>query len=324
MKKESLAQFIRRRLGQQILDDFITPFVTGIYAGDPEKMSADYTMNILKEAEQEHGSIIKGMMKVMKEKKAENKRLGLPKQKIFTFKKGLQTLIEALEKNCGSAIEYGTLISSIHKKEDFYEINYTQDGTKKSIKAEAITSCLPAHALANISKNLSESLSNKLSKINYVPAVTLHISFPSSSTGFKHKAFGILSRSQEKVPFLGVLFSSHFFPHTAPSDKELLTVICGGNRYPELIDKEDKEIISEVNNSIRNLLNINSEIETLCLNRWKRGIPQYELGYSEIEKEIDQFLDENSNFYIAANYYKGISVSDCVKNGTLVARKLIQ
>jgi len=101
-------------------------------------------------------------------------------------------------------------------------------------------------------------------------------------------------------------------------------VICGGSRYPELIHHSDQEIVAEVSDSIRKLLGISGDFDQILLTRWKNGIPQYELGHDVIEAEINSFLQSHPNFYIAANYYKGISVSDCVKNGTLIAQKLIQ
>jgi oxygen-dependent protoporphyrinogen oxidase len=320
---ESLADFVERRLGKQILDDFITPFVTGIYAGDPYKMSAKYTMNMLMEAEEKHGSIVKGAFKIMKAKKLENEKNGLPKQKIFTFRNGLQQLITALHEQVKENVQHGAVCNKIEYTNKEYTIHYEQNGVEKSISASHVISALPAFALAELVYNFAFGLSNNLFKINYEPALAVHLGFKSNNMAFPEKAFGILSRNAEQVPFLGVLFNSHFFPHTAPTGKDLITVICGGARYPEIVDKSDEEVLEEVTTCLKELLGINGDFEITNIVRWKRGIPQYEVGYRKIEAEIDLFLGAHHNFKIASNFYKGISVSDCVKNGSLVAQSLI-
>lgn len=322
-EEESLAAFIERRLGKQILDDFITPFVTGIYAGDPYKMSAKYTMNLLKEAEEKHGSIIKGAFKIMKAKKQENEKQGLPKQKIFTFKNGLQQLTSSLQHKIENEIHWGATCSKIQFSAQKYTIHYVQNGEQKSVTASQVISALPAFALAELAHNFAYGLSSNLDKINYVPAMAVHLGFDSKNMAFPEKAFGILSRDAEKVPFLGVLFNSHFFPHTAPEGKDLITVICGGARYPEIVEKDDDEVLAEISSCLKDLLGMSGEFELTNIVRWKRGIPQYEVGYRKIEADIDLFLGAHHNFKIAANFYKGISVSDCVKNGSLAAQSFI-
>ena len=320
---ESLAAFVERRLGKQILDDFITPFVTGIYAGDPYQMSAKYTMNLLKEAEEKHGSIVKGAFQIMKAKKLENEKYGLPKQKIFTFKNGLQQLITALQHKVEKEIQWEAICTKIEYSNKEYTIHYEQNGAQQTITAAHVISALPAFALAELAHNFAYGLSSHLDQINYVPAMAVHFGFDTKNMAFPEKAFGILSRNAEQVPFLGVLFNSHFFPHTAPKGKDLITVICGGARYPEIVDKSDEEVIEEISACLKSLLGITGEFELTNIVRWKRGIPQYEVGYSKIESEIDLYLGAHHNFKIAANFYKGISVSDCVKNGSLAAQSFI-
>ena len=320
---ESLGALVERRLGKQILDDFVTPFVTGIYAGDPYKMSAKYTMNVLKEAEENHGSIVKGAFKIMKAKKLENEKYGLPKQKIFTFKNGLQQLITALQNKVEKEIQWGANCTKIEFSDQQYIIHYEQNGEQQSVIASKVIAALPAFALAELVHNFAFGLSSHLAQIKYVPAMAVHFGFESKNMAFSEKAFGILSRKAEKVPFLGVLFNSHFFPHTAPEGKDLITVICGGVRYPEIVEKGDQEVVKELGSCLADLLGISGAFELTNIVRWKRGIPQYDIGYSKIEADIDLYLGAHHNFKIAANYYKGISVSDCVKNGSLAAQSFI-
>ena len=322
-EEESLADFSRRRFGTQIFDDFITPFITGIYAGDPEKMSMDYTLSILKEAEREYGSILKGMPKIMKAKKLENEAAGLPKQKVFSFKNGLQDLIDAIKKVISAEAKVNSTVVEITKKAKGYSIVYKEDGQQKTTEVDEIISTLPAFSLAALIQNEAPKLAEKLNSINYTNAVVLHFGFSKKEVGFNKEAFGVLSRKAEDVPFLGILFNSRFFPHTSNDpNKELITVICGGSRYPELIRKDNAEIKEEVLASLKEVLNLKAAPHFSKLTKWHNGIPQYELGYAAIEKEIKSFQTKNSNFHLLGNYYKGISVSDCIKNAINLTSKL--
>jgi len=318
---ESLASFIKRRFGNQIYEDLLTPFVTGIYAGDPERMSINYVLNILKEAEEKHGSVLKGMIKIMKEKKAKSAQWNLPKQKIFTFKNGLQTLINSLKTEVESQLQLSAQVLQIVKKEQQYIVKYSQNNETHTITVDGIISTLPSHVLAKVHADSAPSLSEQLNKINNVPALVVHLGYKKEQLSMQNPAFGILSRAKENVPFLGVLFNSRFFPHTSTKENELLTVICGGYRYPEILQKEDEQIINELTHSLKSLLQIDGEPNFVHIKRWDKGIPQYELGYSIIEEEIKEFEINNTNFKVGGNFYNGISVSDCVKNGINLANQ---
>lgn len=321
---ESLADFSRRRFGKQIYEDFVTPFVSGIYAGDPEKMSINYTLAILKEAEEKYGSVLKGMPKIMKQKKLDQADWQLPKQKIFSFHNGLSEMVEAVTKKLGKKIEYNIDIQRISKSSDGYTIQYKKNGKATDLAVDKVISTLPAFALSE-TIDFDPALSNQLKQIKYVPAVVTHIGIDKKNWLLPKKAFGLLSRKAEEVPFLGILFNSNFFPHQSKTDKMLLTVISGGYKNLEMIEKDDETIVEEISLSLKKLGLIKGDkgdIEMSHVYRWNRGIPQYEIGYEKVEAEIDRFLEENPSFFIGGNYFKGISVSDCISNGYKLADQI--
>lgn len=319
---ESLADFSRRRFGTQIYEDFITPFVSGIYAGDPEKMSINHTLAILKNAELKHGSVLKGMPKIMKAKKQLNEADQLPKQKIFTFKNGLQKLIDALVNALNDKEKIIALVNQIEKVENGYSLLINDGNNEQKLFATQVVSTIPAFQLAKICQSISPSLNKALNQINYVPAVVTHWAFPKENMGFRKAAFGILSRRDEKVPFLGVLFNSRFFPHQAPANQELITVISGGYKQRKILSQTDNQILEEVEQSLRKLLKIKGEPSLKRLQRWDKGIPQYEIGHQELLNEINSFESLNSGFHIQGNFRGGISVSDCIQKSVELARKL--
>ncbi len=321
-KEESLAEFSKRRFGKQIYEDLITPFVTGIYAGDPEKMSIDFTLSILKEAEEKHGSILKGMPKLLKQKKAANEKYQLPKQKIFTFKTGLQTLAKAIALEIKDSIELNASVFQIEETDGSYKVHYRQNEEQKTIQAQKVISTLPASVLANLIHEQKTSLNQSLKKISYVPATVTHLAYDKEQLHFKKEAFGILSRKAEQVPFLGVLFNSKFFPHQAPQNKVLITIISGGYRQADFIERDKKEIQEEIHQSLVKLKVVEGNYELAESYHWPKAIPQYELGHQNILDQIATFEAKNPNFLIAGNFLKGISVSDCIENSFKLAEKL--
>ncbi|KAA3648559.1 MAG: protoporphyrinogen oxidase [Bacteroidetes bacterium] len=312
--EESLADFTRRRLGNEIYENFVYPFVTGIYAGDPEKMTMDYTLKILKEAEQNHGSIIKGMIKTIKAKKAENEASNIPKQKIFIFKDGLQRLPLRMAEEMSSEISYNSKVLQIIKLGQGYQINYTKEGEECSVKVEKLISTLPVHHLTNLI-TWNSDLTNALNQIHYVPAIICHFGYQKNDITTPEKAFGILSRKVETAPFLGVLFNSKFFPHTAPADKELITVISGGYKQEDFANWTVSKIQTTVKQAINDLFQSKNEPEFEHFYQWNQGIPQYEMGHKKIVAAIEKFELEHNGFHILGNFRDGISVSDCIANG---------
>lgn len=320
-EEESLSSFCRRRLGNQIFEDFIVPFITGIYAGDPEKISINHTLSILKEAESEYGSILKGMPKISKKIKEKNAKDGLPKQKVFSFSGGLGSLTKAFENELEQNLELNARVTAIEQKSDLYQLSYSQNNKVKTIEVEKIISTLPATVLSDLIAAFSTDFSVALKQLNYVSAVSIHLMLAKNDLKFQEAAFGILSRRMENVPFLGILFNSRFFPHTcSDSEKELITVIAGGSRYPELIQKTELEIEAEITAAIQKVLGSKEKPKVLSIKKWNKGIPQYELGYDKFLETLNQFKTTQPNFYIAGNFTGGISVSDCIKNGVNLAK----
>jgi len=321
--EESLANFCRRRFGHQIFEDLIAPFVSGIYAGDPEKMSINHTLSILKEAEDKSGSVLRGMFQIMKAKKQQNESHQLPKQKIFSFPGGLGDLTLALTKAVEAELKLNSTIKSVEKLEDGYRLTYEKEGQTHFLNATQLISCLPPHASGKILDKLSPKLGKLLQEVPSVSALSMHYSLNKQRVGFNTPAFGLLNRKKEKLPFLGLLFNSRFFPHTSEEpERELITVIAGGSQNPELISQSETEIQSRIIPAVEEILQSRETPSLLSLKKWKNGIPQYEIGHSRFLKAIEAFRTIHPHFYFCSNYLNGVSVSDCIKNAVNLSKKI--
>ena len=143
-----------------------------------------------------------------------------------------------------------------------------------------------------------DDLIQQLNNIEYVPANVLHFGFEKKSIKNPLNGFGVLTKPSDNKSFLGILFNSQIFEHVSPKDKNLYTVIVGGDRQKELCELPKKELESIFKNHYV----------------YKKGIPQYMMKHQELVKSIERFQSNNPNFYISGNYINGVSVSDCIKN----------
>ena len=306
-KDTSISNFFKKRFGNGIYTNFVLPFITGIYAGNPEIISVKYGLNKIWELEQSYGSILKGL--ILKKRKKE-------KNMIFSFRNGLSDLINGIAKPIFNKIKTNTRIKKINYNENSYYI-YTE---KEIIECEKIICTIPAFDIADLINN--NELKNELLNINYLPVDIIHLGFKKNTIKNKDMGYGILTKPSDKKSFLGVLFSSRIFPHTSPKDQELFTVIIGGDRQKELCNLEENKLQKIIIEEIKEMLKINSTPSFIKHFKWKKGIPQYDLKHNKLLNCIKKFNLNNPNFHLLSNYTNGISVSDCVKKAKKIVDKL--
>lgn len=308
----SIANFARKRFGTAFYEQFILPFVTGIYAGNPEQMSIQHALKLLWDMEQEHGSVFKGFI----HKQKQGAKTGLPKTKMFTLPKGLGQLCETIAENIGDKLRLNSPVTTIKKITDSYQI---QTGGR-TIVCEEIICTLPAHQTASLITDTT--LLQQLKNIEYVPIDVLHIGFEKVKVKNQTPGFGVLSKPTDNKHFLGLLFNSRIFPHTAPKGKELFTVIVGGSRQPALCSMEKEALQQLIVQDMREILNFEGSPCFIQHQRYSKAIPQYDMQQANLVSSIQNFNNEQPNFHLLGNYTGGISVSDCILKAQQLANNL--
>ena len=300
----SIASFCKNRFGVGLYEQLIIPFVTGIYAGNPEKMSVKHSLKSLWEMEQKYGSVFKGFLKQQKLLQKND----LPKVKMFTLKKGLSQLTDSIGKNLDKKLYLNTRVVKIEKVNSVFTI-HTNNGV---FECEQIICTLPANVTSKLI--MDNSLVEKLQDLEYVPIDVFHFGFNKKQIKNQVEGFGLLTKKTDEKHFLGMLFNSQIFPHTAPKDKELFTLIVGGSSQSELCQKKSSELQDILVKEISEILDIKGNPNFIKHERYKNAIPQYSLDHQELVDCIKKYEATNTNFYFLGNYIKGVSVSDCVLN----------
>jgi len=304
----SVYDFFKKRFGKEFHDVLIEPFLTGVYAGNPRKMSIKHVLKKIWEVEQNYGSVILGFIK----KKSRNIT-----PKSFNFKNGLSDLTNKIHQKIKDKIRFNSKITSISKIENLYEITVNNDIKYRCSK---LICTIPAYALSEII--FDEKLSQTLKKISYCPIYVLHLGLEKQKIKNDISGFGVLTKPSDNKSFLGIIFNSRIFPHVAPPDKDLMTVMVGGTRQEQLL-KTDKDLLfDKIIRDIRKLFSYDGRIIMKHDFLWDKGIPQYGLDHDYITNEIKNFENKNKDLHIMGNYVNGISVSDCIEKASILSKIL--
>lgn len=318
---EALANFVRRRLGHELLDQFVNPLVGGIYAGDPEQLSVRHGFPRLQKLEDQHGSLIKGQIKGAKKDPA-RKEIPRNKARTFSFQKGVQTLPLRLAELLGNSLKLTTAVDSITHKNPGFEAELNQKGTSEIITADQAILTIPAHSLGSVSLNGETGIWEPLTEIPYAPLSVINLGFHQKNIRHPLDGFGVLIPEKENYRILGVQFNSTVFEARAPENHAMLTVFLGGMRHPTLPAKPGNEQIDIALHDLRKLLGIRSDPEYVNFTNWQKAIPQYEVGYHRYLHRMKQVEEQFPGLHLAGNYRGGIAVGDCVVNAFMLSNKV--
>ncbi len=320
-EEETIAHFVRRRLGREFLDYAIEPFVAGIYAGDPERLSVPAAFPKLHALEQKYGSLIVGAVLGARERR---KRAETAKNtaKSFSFRGGMQTLTDALARDVGR-VEVGARALALARGDDgAFAVTFEQGGANRVSRARAVVLAVPAHEAARLAYPLAPEATVALQAIEY-PAVTVVASaYRREDVDHRLDGFGFLAPRVEGRAVLGTLFSSSMFGGRAPEGQVLLTNFVGGRRNPELAVADDETILAKVAAEHRTLLGARAPALWHAVTRWPRAIPQYELGHLARVAKVAEAEKAVPGLRFCANWRGGVSVGDCIANAHATADSL--
>ncbi len=327
---ETVADFVIRRLGKEGLDKLIDPMCSGVFAGDPYKMSVKHCFPRIKELEQEYGSLIKALIKIQRErKKTEGPKASTgPGGNLTSFYNGAQVITDALAEKLGERVKLGISVQGLArldgsarggKKENSYQL-HTSEGI---VDADVVVLALPAYASAEILKGFNTEVSKILMGIPYPPVSVVCFGYKREKVLHSLRGFGFLVPHIEGIKILGNLWDSSIFPNRAPEGYVLLRSMVGGAQSPGTAVLSDNELINTVFDELKPIISLKTEPDMVRIYRWERAIPQYLLGHGEKLKSIDELLKSHLGLYLAGNAYRGISMNDCIENGYKVADEIL-
>jgi oxygen-dependent protoporphyrinogen oxidase len=306
--EESAADFVRRRLGDELYRYAINPLIGGIYAGDPEALSLRYAFPKLYALEQNHGGMIRGALAKM----LAARRRGGPRfqKRIVSFQDGLAELPKRLAELLGDSLQTNVALGAIERVDSGWRVIW--NGYEQHFDTLVLTT--PAHALDRLPlpADLHEAL-RPLQLIDYPPVSVLSLAFKRRDVAHPLDGFGVLVPECEQRTVLGVLFPTSLFPDRAPHDEVLLTVFIGGERQPKYAQADTPSLVAGVMPELEQILGVSGQPTFVHHKHWPLAIPQYKLGYGERLQQMDQAERQYPGLELAGNYRHGISLSYCIE-----------
>jgi oxygen-dependent protoporphyrinogen oxidase len=314
----SLAELIRSHFGSELVDYALDPFVSGVYAGDPRKLSARYAFPKLWEMERLHGSILRGLRAAARQR--EQRREAKPA--IVSFAQGLQALPYALASRLPpGALTLGARIEGLVPGARWSLI--WNDGTTAHTETfDSVIAALPASGLAGLRLGpLGERPLAGLETIEHPPVASLFLGYRREQVAHPLDGFGLLVPSRENRSFLGVLFSSTLFPGRAPDGHVALTVMIGGTRHPESATQPPDRWLGSVRADLTALLGVKGDPVFQRSSFWPRPIPQYTLGHENHLEVISAAERAHPGLFIDGQVRSGISLPACIAAGESLATR---
>lgn len=326
---ESVAEFIRRKFSPTLLDRLVGPFVSGIYAGDPEKLSLRAAFPMLYEAEKAAGSITRGVFTVIKQRKTANgTRPQAPKEKatLQTFRDGNETLIRAIAARLADRLTCGTMVTRIEPLDAAdgptaarFRVSLRGPRGEETVDAERLILAVPTETAGRLLEPLDLGFAAQLGAIAYSGIAVVSLGYRKSDVGDKLAGFGFLVPRSSGLSILGTVWNSSLFPGRAPDGEALLTSFVGGATNPGAINKSPEQLAAQVHREMTPLLGLRKEPVFSNVTIWQRAIPQYNLGHTARIAAIESLRTRFPGLYFSGNYLNGPAIGTCVEHAMKVA-----
>jgi oxygen-dependent protoporphyrinogen oxidase len=319
VEDESLASFVRRRLGEDVLNNLVTPFVSGVYAGDPEKLSLRATFPILYELERSSGSLVRGMIGKLFQKKDVDKKKKKPRAKnLCSFLDGMQTLIDALTSELGDRLRSGVEVTGVERNDAGFHLAI--DGTMETLHCDALVMATPSYVTGKLLSPFLPQTNEYLQGIPYNRLNVAGMSFRREEVEHPCDGFGYLVPRNQGIRILGTIWSSSLFARRAPGGERLFTVMIGGGLDPSAYELSDGDLRHQVLEDLQKTVGLRGEPVTERITRWEKAIPQYPIGHVDYMEKMKQEVDAVPGLFVTGNYINGVAVNDCIRNARETAR----
>ena len=291
----------------------VAPFVSGVYAGDPEKLSLKAAFPTLEEWEREYGSVLRGAMKSRPEKE---KGSGHPP--LCSFTDGVGALAGAIAGKLGDSVRLGAKVASVGRSTN-YQVCVECGGQNEMLEAAAVVIATPAYTASHIAAQVSSPLTHMLSGVAYAPVAVVACGYYDRQIAEKLDGFGFLVPRSEKVRTLGTVWNSSLFAGRAPAGSVAITSFIGGATDPKIVDRSEDEIAAIVQDENARILQISGSPVASAVWKYPKALPQYNLGHGHVVEAIRDGERANPGLFFCGNYLEGPSLGKCVETANQTA-----
>jgi oxygen-dependent protoporphyrinogen oxidase len=315
--EESVAEFVGRRLGPEVVERLVGPFLIGIYAGDERRLGAEAVFPSLVEMERESGSILRGALARMIRPQGERGLRGS-----YSSPEGLGGLASRVARDLGEALQLGTRVVSIQRSGGSWTVGAESEGIGREIHTEALVLATDAASAAFLLRDLDGEAAAALDGIEYAPVASVPLSIDPRDARHPIEGFGFLVPRAAGLDLLGALFMSSMFPRRAPEGRELVTCMMGGARWPAVVDAADDQILERIQRGLDRALGLRAAPQALAISRWPRAVPQPGPHHGRVVRDLRARIARQPGLALAGAYLDGVSVADTLASGVRAAAEI--
>ncbi|MBE9187258.1 protoporphyrinogen oxidase, partial [Microcoleus sp. LEGE 07076] len=327
--EETVSQFFRRHLGTEVMQRLVEPFVSGVYAGDPQQLSAAAAFGrVTKMADAGGGLVAGALLSARTRPKKLPTDPNVPSTKpgeLGSFKGGLKALPEAIAAQLGDRLKLNWHLTRLDRteRETYIAVFSTPDG-QQEVEARTVVLTTPAYVTAELLEPLQPEVSSALQAFTYPTVASVVLAYPVSDVKGKLVGFGNLIPRGQGIRTLGTIWTSSLFADRAPAGWQTLTSYIGGATDSGIENLDSEQIVGEVHRDLSKILLKPDAAppKVLALRLWKRAIPQYNLGHFDRLQQVDRGLKSLPGLYLCSNYFGGVALGDCVRRGFERAREV--
>ena len=319
---ETIAEFARRRAGNETADVLADAMVTGIHAGDPELLSVAAAFPRLVQFEREHGSVIRGFSAASRERRRAARARGEKPERpqLWSFREGLGVLVDRLRERLGNLLYTGVHVRQIEKSAKAWTV---RGEGRETWDADAVVLTTPAHDQAGIVADLDSELANEMRAIPYNRIAVVALGF--RQAGLPQRipdGFGYIAPQQSRRDVLGVQWCSSIFPERAPDGMVLWRGLCGGWHRGEMVDWPDDRLVAAVRAELQVAMGVTAAPSFVQVVRWPAAIPQYHVGHLDRVRRIEARVAALPGLFLGGNAYHGVAMNDCTEQAEILAGRV--
>ncbi len=316
---ESVGHFIRRRFGSEALKRIGQPMIGGIYTADPDKLSLQATFPKFLEMEREHRSVIRAL--------AKNKTVAAasgPRYQLFTtYRKGMRTLIDALQSKISGRVRIltGRRASEIVPHAGGWKIRC--DGFPDA-EADAVLLALPARQAARLLQKADAVLGREVGGIESESVATIHFAYRKADVPGLQSGAGFVVPLAEGGNLVGATLTHQKFAGRAPEDCVLIRAFAGGFGRGKVLELSDEALVETVKHELERICTIKARPVFTSVKRYPEAMPQYAVGHTERVDRIRKRSACLQGIFLTGNYLRGVGIPDCVHESEDCADNLLR
>ena len=310
---ESVASFVRRHFGAEVVDRLADPLLSGIYGGSADRLSVRAVLPRMVQMEEKHGSLIRAMLAARRQMQASQKPATPPRPLFTSLRRGMQQMIAAAAAQLDPAsIRLNTEVRTL----EFLGSGWRVHTAGGAYDCDGVVLAAPAYAAGALLWNVRPELARLLEGITYSSSITVVLGYDAEAVrGVDLSGFGFLVPRSQGKRLLACTFVHHKFPHRAPPNRALLRCFIGGDNADAALPLPDAELAVWIRGELREILGLAAEPRFVRIYRWRRAMAQYEVGHLKRMEEVRKLKLQLPGLALAGNAYQGIGVPDCIRTG---------